>query len=498
LVVAFAGLAPGLGGRWLPHAAALFGWSDDESEGSGAAVAERAEVPDDDDVLTFSTFRRIAKEQEGTVVNIHTERYVRTRGYGMPGGRYHSPLEEFFGDDFLRRFFGMPDQGPMSKITSLGSGVVIDEDGYILTNNHVIEDVDDIIVTLNNGAKYSAEVVGTDPLTDLALIRSKTMKDFAVARFGDSDKLEVGDWVMAIGNPFGYGHTVTVGVVSATGRVIGAGQYDNFIQTDASINPGNSGGPLFNIRGELVGINTAIATRTGQSAGIGFAIPINMAADILDQLKETGRVERGWLGVYIQEVTPELAEAYGLDEPAGTLVSRVEEDSPAEEAGLQHGDIIISLDGKKVANQRMLSRMVAKIRPKSRVELEVIRDGKRKTLDVVIGRRPSEAGDLPRRGDERTARLGVRVQDITPDHVRSLRLPGDEGVLVVDVEPGSVADHAGLERGDVILEVNRRKVEDVRDFLEIVQDLKIGDAVAFYIWREGRHLFLAAKIEEED
>ena len=464
------------------------------------AAAEQQEwtAPRDDDPLTFSTFRDLAKREGPSVVNIQTQRILRGRGGAPFGGQGVNPwLEEFFGRDFFR-YFGTPPGD--SKIQSLGSGVIIDEDGYILTNNHVIEDVDDITVQLHNGKKYSAKVIGADPMTDLALIQAEGIEDFGVALLGDSDELQVGDWVTAIGNPFGYGHTVTVGVVSATSRVIGAGQYDDFIQTDASINPGNSGGPLFNIKGEVVGINTAIATNTGQSAGIGFAIPINMAREILSQLK-VGKVVRGWLGVYIQQVTPELAEAMGLEKDAGAMVSKVEPGSPAEEAGIARGDVITEFNGKPVADQRELSRIVAMTAVGQKVKVVGIRDGKRKEFTVTIAQRPDESGVTAGVPNKEDLKLGLTIQDLTPELRRSLELETEHGVLVTTVEPGSAADRGGLVRGDIIVELvrgsKRTEITSVRDFRAAVSGIKPGDTIAFYILRQGAYLYLPLKVDKE-
>ena len=449
----------------------------------------------DDDIynkpFTFSTFRELAKEQYPTVVNIRTTKIIKRRWHRFR----RSPFDEFFGDEFFKFFFGLPEEG--TKIQSLGSGVIIDEKGHILTNYHVIENVDDIRVILYNGEEYKAKVVGTDPLTDLALIKGINMKDFKPAKLGDSDKIEVGDWVMAIGNPFGYGHTVTVGVISAKERVIGAGPYDDFIQTDASINPGNSGGPLFNIKGEVIGINTAIATRTGQSAGIGFAIPINMAKEILDDLMAGREVKRGWLGVYIQEVTKEIAEAYGLDHPMGALVVQVEPDSPAERAGFEKGDLIIEYDGKVVKNHRELTRMVGRTPVGKKVKVKVIRDNREKTLIVKIGKRPSEYGTEYEGEEEGEVNLGLTVQEITPEIKRSLDLPSTKGVIVTDVEVGSPADEAGFMKYDVILEINRQTIDDMSDYRRVIRKIKPGENVLFYIRRGKTHLFIGVKAPEK-
>jgi len=328
------------------------------------------------------SFAELAEKEGHVAVNISTTRVVKgvKRFFPFQGREFR----DFFGDEFFRRFFGEIPEEQM-KQTSLGSGVVVSEDGYILTNNHVVADAEEILVIFLNKEKYEAKIIGRDPKTDLALIKIKLDKPIPAARLGDSDKLRVGDWVVAIGNPFGLGSTVTAGIVSAKGRIIGAGPYDNFIQTDASINPGNSGGPLFNLDGEVIGINTAIATRSGGNVGIGFAIPINMAKSVMSQLKEKGKVIRGWLGVVIQVITPEIKEKFSLETTEGALVGEVSKGSPAEKGGLKRGDVIISFDGKRVKEMPSLPPMVAATPVGKKVEIIVIRKGKEMRLTVKVG-----------------------------------------------------------------------------------------------------------------
>lgn len=401
-----------------------------------------------------SSFAELVEELKPVVVNISTTRLVK------------SPLEdffrnlwrfrEFFGEEFFRFFPGPPEM----RTKSLGSGFIVDEEGYILTNNHVIEGAEDIKVKLYNGKVYDAEIVGRDPKTDIALIKIDAKENLPVARLGDSDKLRVGDWVIAIGNPFGLEHTVTAGIISAKGRVIGAGPYDDFLQTDASINPGNSGGPLFNLKGEVVGINTAIVAG-GQ--GVGFAIPINMAKSLLPQLK-TGKVVHGFLGVYIQDLTPELARSFGLPEPKGALVSEVIPDSPAAKAGIQKGDVIVRYNGKEVPDTYTLRRMVASTPVGQRVTVVVIRKGKELTLTVEIG-------ELEKREElakVEADRWGLRVQDLTPEIASHLGLKDHKGVLVVEVTQGSPAHKAGLRAGDVIIGVEHEEVEDLGDYRRLM------------------------------
>jgi serine protease Do len=332
------------------------------------------------DNKSLPSFSELVKHAAPSIVNISTTTVIkgpdlRDRFFGPS-----NPFGDFFGDDFFGKFFGDTPRREF-KQRSLGSGFVIDKEGFILTNNHVIEKAQSIKVKLSDEKEYDAEVVGKDAKTDIALIKINAKHDLPIANLGDSDKLEVGDWVMAVGNPFGLEHTVTAGIVSAKGRVIGAGPYDDFIQTDASINPGNSGGPLFNLKGEVVGINTAIISG-GQ--GIGFAIPINIAKDMLSQLKSKGKVVRGWLGVIIQRVTPDIAKSFGLKESEGALVSDIMEQSPAEKAGIKTGDVIISYNGKKIKDMDTLPRLVGSTEIGKKVKVGIIRDGKQIETEVVI------------------------------------------------------------------------------------------------------------------
>ncbi|MCX7966705.1 MAG: DegQ family serine endoprotease, partial [Syntrophorhabdaceae bacterium] len=390
------------------------------------------------------------------VVNISTTMTIKGPGLLDPFSGPYSPFRDFFGNDFFERFFGdLPKRE--FKQRSLGSGFIIDKDGYILTNNHVVEKASSIKVKLSDGKEYDAKVIGKDAKTDIALIKINARHDLPVAKLGDSDKLEVGDWVIAIGNPFGLEHTVTAGIVSAKGRVIGAGPYDDFIQTDASINPGNSGGPLFNLNGEVIGINTAIVA-TGQ--GIGFAIPINMAKDMLQSLKTKGKVVRGSLGVRIQEVTPEIAKNFGLSEPEGALVADVIEGSPAEKAGIKSGDIIVSYDGKKIKNRDALPRLVAATEVGKKVKVGIIRDGKKMELDVVVGELQDETVVASRRPDVEKD-FGLVVQNITPEIARHFKLKDTRGVIVTEVQPGSPAYEADIREGDIIIKIGKRTIKNV-------------------------------------
>jgi serine protease Do len=408
----------------------------------------------------FPSLIELVKELKPTVVNISTTKVVRSPLDDFFRGR---DFPDFFGDDFFKRFFG--DQPREFRQKSLGSGFIIDKEGYILTNHHVIEKAEEIKVKLSDTKEYNAEVIGQDPKTDLALIKIKAAGDLPVVRMGDSDKLEVGEWVVAIGNPFGLEQTVTAGIISAKGRVIGAGPYDDFLQTDASINPGNSGGPLFNLKGEVVGINTAIVAG-GQ--GIGFAIPVNMAKALLPQLKK-GKVVYGYLGVYIQDITPELASSFGLKEAKGVLVSDVIPDSPAKKGGVNKGDVILEYDGKQVEDRYQLTKMVGRTPVGKKVNIVVWRDKERKTIPVTIVQLAEKQTTAATPHPEETGRWGFKVQDVTPDMAAHLGLPDNEGVVITDVEPGSPADEENLQPGDVIIEMEHNQIKGLADFRRYIE-----------------------------
>jgi serine protease Do len=440
-----------------------------------------------------SLFVEIAKRDTPAVVNISTTTIVRQR---RPDRRRRrpTPFEEFFGqDEFFDRFFGeMPERD--LKQQSLGSGFIVDEEGYILTNNHVVENADDIKVTLADGRSYQAEVKGADPKTDIALIKIDAENNLPVAVLGDSENLEVGEWVMAIGNPFGLKHTVTVGVVSAKGRTIGTGPYDDFIQTDASINPGNSGGPLINMKGEVVGINTAII---GQ--GIGFAIPVNLARDIMGQLRDKGVVTRGWLGVQIQAITPELAESLGLSGTTGALIAGVFKGDPADEAGIKPGDVIVRFDGKDVASDRDLVALVGSTLVGKKVKAEVLRGEKKISVEIEVAKRQDgeEEADAGDSGSLKPHKLGISVQNLTEELAERLRLDSTSGILVTAVESGSAADRAGIIRGDVIVEVNRRAVSNLKDFGAAVKRAGKSGSFLLLVKRGNGNLFIVVKPEKD-
>jgi serine protease Do len=481
-VVALVSLLVGLGVSggldWFAGARLVNLWGGTANREAAQPIVTSRGLPD---------FVNLAKQLSPIVVNVSTTQVNQggSQGFESPfGGGEEDP----FGD-FWRRFFGGPGpRGPFRQ-KSLGSGFIIDKDGSILTNNHVVDNAQKIIVKLADEREFEAKVIGKDPKTDVAVIKINAKDNFQVAALGDSDQLEVGEWVMAIGNPFGLDNTVTSGIVSAKGRHIG-GPYDNFIQTDASINPGNSGGPLINLRGEVVGINSAIYSRSGGNIGIGFAIPINLVKELLPQLKGKGKVTRGYLGVLIQRVTPEIAESLGMDRPRGALVADVTKGGPAESAGIKVGDVITEFDGKEIKDSNELPIVVARTTVDKKVGVKILRDKKEITLTIPVGEMKDEevVASTAEKGE-----LGLTVQQVTPQVAESLGLERAEGVVITAVEPGSAADDAGLRRGDIILEVDRKAVRKVPDFRKAVGEVKKGKGVLFLVRRGESTLFLALK-----
>ena len=437
------------------------------------------------------SFSQLAKKASPSVVNISTVKVIKRGKRGpAPFGGPLGPQDPF--KDFFERFFG--DQIPRDfRQQSLGSGFVIDKDGFILTNNHVVENTEEIKVKLADKREYDAKIVGRDTKTDLALIRIESDHPLVPLSLGDSDKLYVGDWVIAIGNPFGLEATVTAGIVSAKYRDIGAGSYDNFIQTDASINPGNSGGPLLNTAGEVVGINTAILSRSGGSVGIGFAIPINMAKDLLPQLKK-GKVVRGWLGVMIQKITPDLKEKLGLKDEKGALVADVTAGGPAEQAGIKRGDVIVSFDGEEIKEMHDLPYIVASTPVGEKVTVEIIRKGKKKTLQVKTGELKEE--DESPVVSEASPSLGLMVKEVTPELARNFGLSETSGLVVVQVESNSPAGEAGMRPGDIILEVDQVSMKDLEQFNRKIEKYEEGDTILFLLNRSGTTLYLTIKVRE--
>jgi serine protease Do len=448
-------------------------------ESSAASVSAASETP-----MVPANFNELAEKVRPGVVNIQVVKKVKNIGFGFRS--FGSPFGEKnpFGDFFGPFFEGNPPRHFEQR--GVGSGVVMNREGYILTNNHVVEDADQIKVKLASGKEYEGKVIGRDPKTDLALVKIEGASDLHPLKLGNSDDLKVGNWVVAVGSPFGLEQTVTAGIVSAKGRVIGSGPYDNFIQTDASINPGNSGGPLINMKGEVVGINTAIVA-SGQ--GIGFAIPINMAKEIAPQLQEKGHVTRGWLGVSIQEVTPELAKSFSLNEKKGALVAQVFSSSPAEKAGIERGDVILEFDGKEVADSKDLPRVVSSTPVGKSVTIRLSRNGKVLDRQVKVGEMEEKAEVAKAPSSNKS--LGITVQNLTPDIAKRLGLKKETGVVVTRVEPGSPAANAGIQTGDVIQQVNRKPVSNVEDFAQNVEKAKEQDNVLLLLQRGQNSLFAA-------
>jgi serine protease Do len=436
-------------------------------------------------------FPAVAKATMPAVVNISTSRVVKTQG-GAASPFMDDPMfRHFFGDQFNRQF-----QIPRERReASLGSGVIVNADGYIVTNAHVVDKADEIKVLLSDKREFTGKVVGSDSKSDIAVIKISA-KDLPIISWGDSDKLEVGEYALAIGNPFGLNSTITLGIVSAVGRAnMGIEQYENFIQTDAAINPGNSGGALVNTRGELIGINTAIFSRSGGNMGIGFAIPSNMAKSVMDSLIKHGKVVRGYLGVSIQDVNPKIAKQFGLDQAQGALVSEVVSGSPAEKSGLQSGDVVTRFDGKAIENSSMLRNRVAETEVGKSVEVEVLRDKKPVKLNIKVAEQPKDmtaSGESVKGEGKSTVLAGFEVQDITPEVSHQLNLPrGTQGVVVNDVESGSAAEEAGIQRGDVIVELNRKAVRNTDDFRRLSKSVGKDDSVLLLLVRQGRRIFVA-------
>jgi serine protease Do len=441
----------------------------------------------------LTSLSELVKRLKPSVVNISTTSVIKRRGipFESPfGGGEEDPFEEFF-----KRFFGDIPQGEFRQ-RGLGSGFIISEDGYIITNNHVVEKANDIDVILEDGEKYKAKVVGKDPKTDIALLKIQPKHKLPAVVLGNSDTLEIGDWVIAIGNPFGLGHTVTTGIISAKGRSLGLGAYDDFIQTDAAINPGNSGGPLFNLNGQVVGVNTAIIAG-GQ--GIGFAIPINMAKYVVEQLKNKGKVVRGWIGVLVQQITPEIAESMNLKEPTGALVADVTPKGPAEKAGIKRGDIIIEFNGNKIKDMAELPKLVARTPPGTESELKFIRNGSEKTVKLRLGELPDGEGtrvSSGRPGQEIERELGLVVQEINPQIQRRFNIEDSQGVIITNVQQGSIAWESGLRRGDIVLEINKKPIRNLDDYRKAMGSIEQGQTALFLIKRDKNTIYVALKIEE--
>ena len=478
--------------KWpfLPLTFAMVAW----------ALPGYAQLPD---------FTALVEQNNAAVVNISTTQKVAA---GEMQPQWPEGLEGPEGipfDDLLRRYFGEggpgipgvpggPGGGEPNEAKSLGSGFIISADGYVITNHHLIKDAEEVVVRLQDRRELVAKIVGSDKRSDIALLKLEA-KELPVVKLGSSEELKVGEWVLAIGSPFGFDHSVTAGIVSAKGRSLPSDNYVPFIQTDVAINPGNSGGPLFNLDGEVVGVNSQIYSRTGGFMGLSFAIPMDVALQVVEQLKAQGKVSRGWLGVQIQDVTRELAESFGMKKPQGALVAKILPKSPAEAAGLQIGDIIEQLNGKEIESSAALPPMVGTTKIGETARLKVLRQGKLIEVPIKIGMLPDEEpemakGDEPSTGDK-VSRLNLAVANPTQEQREQLELPKSGGVMVMGVKPGPAAD-AGLRKGDVILRIQDQPIRDVRQFGEIVNGLPKGRTVALLVQRRGGTQFLALKLKD--
>ncbi|MGE8361367.1 DegQ family serine endoprotease [Pseudomonas sp.] len=456
----------------------------------GQAVSAQADLPD---------FTQLVEEASPAVVNISTRQKVPDRvasgGQAMPDLEGLPPM---FREFFERNIPQVPRSpgGRQREAQSLGSGFIISADGYVLTNNHVVADADEIIVRLSDRSELEAKLIGADPRSDVALLKVEG-ENLPTVKLGKSEDLKVGEWVLAIGSPFGFDHSVTAGIVSAKGRTLPNESYVPFIQTDVAINPGNSGGPLFNLAGEVVGINSQIFTRSGGFMGLSFAIPMSVAMDVADQLKSDGKVSRGWLGVVIQEVNKDLAESFGLDKPAGALVAQVLDDGPAAKGGLQVGDVILALDGKSIIMSGDLPHLVGSMKPGSKAVLDVVRDGSRKKLTLTIGALPEDGDAIastPAGGGEAASnRLGVKVAELTDEQKKSLDLKG--GVVISEVLDGPAA-LIGLRPGDVVTHLNNQAIGSAKTFTEVAQSLPKNRSVSMRVLRQGRASFITFKLAE--
>jgi serine protease Do len=453
-----------------------------------AAYAQSSKISKDSVDLLTRTGRAMAEVTAAVkpaIVNISTSRTVKISGGTDP----------FLDDPFFKKFFGdnfkHPKQQKEQKSVGLGSGVIVSSDGYIITNYHVVKDAEEIKVLLSDKKQYAGKVIGSDPKTEISVVKIEAT-GLPTVSWGNSDQLQVGEVVLAVGNPYGLNQTVTMGIVSALGRAnVGIADYEDFIQTDAAINPGNSGGALVNVKGELVGINTAIFSTSGGYQGIGFAIPSNMVKSVMDSLIKKGKVVRGWLGVSIQPITPELAKQFSLKEESGALVGDVTENSPAEKAGLKRGDVIIEYDGRKIEEPYILRNMVANTLPGEKHQIKVLRDNKTLTIQVTVGELPIDAQEeVVVSGDYENVMKGITVQDLTPEIAQKLKIPDRiKGVIITDIAEDSVG--AGvLAPGDIIQEINRKKIPAAKSYEELVSRIKKDEDVLLLIYRRGSSLFI--------
>jgi serine protease Do len=453
-------------------------------------------------VVSVTTKRGVSKDLVGGQQEFqgNPEEFRRFFGEGPEGEMFKRFMERFF--EGGPEQFGMP-RGPQMPMAGAGTGFIFHEHGHIATNYHVVADADEVTVTLHDGREFKAEVVGTDPDTDLAVLEIHPDEPLPYVEFADSAAVRVGDPVIAIGNPFGLGGTVTAGIVSADGRMIGAGRYDDFLQIDAPINRGNSGGPTFNLKGQVVGINTAIHSPTGGNVGIGFAIPANQAKRIIEDLHEDGKVDRGWLGVHIQGLDEDLAQSLGLDEDKGALIAQVTPDSPAASAGFKQGDVILRYNGQQIEDLRDLTSAVADTKAGTEVDVVVWRDGSENTIQAEIGQMPGQEQMAALSGDEQpeesdAPKLGLMLSQLTPEAREQFELPADaQGVVVTDVQPGSPAAEKGLQQGDVLLEANRKPVSDPKAIADAVREAaERGDeTLLLLVQRDGQNRFVAVGLE---
>lgn len=484
------------GGAWLAPGSVLSKAAADVPQETQNPAEQQKAAPTQQTMDNISRlFEQAALKAGPSVVPITAEQVVAAQSnFGSPD----ESLRDFFGEDFFKRFFGQPPQEQKRTVRSLGSGVIVSSDGYILTNNHVVANADKLFVVVGDKKTYPARVVGTDPQTDVAVVRIEA-KDLPAATLGNSDAVSVGQWVIAIGNPFQLMHTITAGIISAKGRSsVGLADYEDFFQTDASINPGNSGGALADLNGNVIGINTAIATPSGGSIGIGFAIPINMARQVMDSLISKGRVVRGYLGLLPQDIDENLAKALGLKTTEGVLIGDVTPNGPADQAGIKRGDVILSFDGKKVEDATQLRLMIADMAPKTKAKVSLLRQGKTLDVSVVLAERPKtpqeKAPEQEQPEGQTGEKLGLNLQDLTPDIMAQLGYEKEKGALVADVASGSPAEDAGLGRGDLIKEVNRMPISSVREFEKAIKGFKAGDVIALLVRRGPTTLFVGIKI----
>ncbi|MCB1749259.1 MAG: DegQ family serine endoprotease [Gammaproteobacteria bacterium] len=470
------------------------------------AAALTCALPAPAAITGLPDFTQLARDNSPAVVNISsTIKPAKSEdklphGFSLPDMPDDGPLSEFF-----RRFFGeegpgMP-PGGIDPRTSLGSGFIISADGYVITNFHVVREADEVVVRMSDRSEYKAEVIGSDPRSDIAVLKITTDARLPTVKLGSSEELEVGEWVLAIGSPFGFDYSVTAGIVSAKGRSLPNENYVPFIQTDVAINPGNSGGPLFNLDGEVVGVNSQIYSRTGGFMGVSFAIPIHVVMNVYEQLRDKGSVTRGWLGVLIQDVTAELAESFNMDKPRGALVSKVLADSPAKQGGLETGDVIVTFNGRAVEQSSDLPPIVGATQVGDKIPVEVIRGGKRQTVTIEIGALPDDddeiaLGEAPESKSNVDERLGVAVRNLDAEQREALQVDAG-GVLIEDIENGPAYD-AGLRAGDVVLQLNNQKITDAKQFLDVVAKLPQGKTVPVLVQRQGNPLFLAMKITPRD